>query len=278
MCRRPQAAPPGGVGPGGTRGAVSRLLEGGARVACTGGTARGGFKTALAPTRARRASESEAAPHGREAVRRLASLKGAAGVRCARTDSERLGARGSARPWVSDDRRPRRPTPCQRDRCCEARALWEAWVDRAPHDFVDTVDGFATRRKRLGASQRVQRAPVARLCFGRARAAGGPAHHGRFAWPQPGRHPVFVSPSRPQIGVSDGRTSRSGGSRPWHGRGVETVGTLDFSALRAARGQRVFSGTEWTLCAPRRTDGWPRPRSVRCRRRARLTLAFRLPH
>ena len=70
-----------------------------------------GFKTAAAPTRARRASESEAAPHGREAVRRLASLKGAAGVRCARTDSERLGARGSARPWVSDDRRPRRLTP-----------------------------------------------------------------------------------------------------------------------------------------------------------------------
>ena len=58
--------------------------------------------------------------------------------------------------------------------------------------FVDTVDGFATRRKRLGASQRVQRAPVACLCFGRARAAGGPAHHGRFAWPQPGRHPVLV--------------------------------------------------------------------------------------
>ena len=218
-----QAAPPGGVG----RGARSSD-EGGAREACTGRAAGGGFKTAAAPTRARRASESEAAPHGREAVRRLASLKGAAGVRCARTDSERLGARGSARPWVSDDRRPRRLTPCRETgavrpglfvggvgRSRATRFSWIRWmVSRLVASVLVQASACSGRRSHASASgERVRRVALHTMADSRGRSRDGI---------------LFSSSSlRPQIGVSNGRTSRFGGSRPWLGRGVETGRTVD---------------------------------------------------
>ena len=60
------------------RSATDEQPEGGrAWVARVRGAARG---PGLQPTRARGARESEAAPHRREVVRRLASLKGAAGL------------------------------------------------------------------------------------------------------------------------------------------------------------------------------------------------------
>ena len=122
--------------------------------------------------------------------------------------------------------------------------------------FWNCVSGFATVRKRL-----VQ----ANACSGRPRrdppgcGADGPAQHGR---PR-GRSRDAALPDRcapaSLLGLS-----------PLPVRCALGPASHALSALRAARGQRVLCGTEWTLCAP--TGGGALPRSA-----ASLVPAARAP-
>ena len=147
-----------------------------------------------------------------------------------RGDSKRLGARGSAWPCVSEVAAAVRGRfqlkNWSRARACQGIS-WNC------------VNGFATVRKRL-----VQ----ANACSGRPRrdpplgcGAGGPAQHG----PPRGR-----SRDRALLNWIDARLPRCSGSLPCQ-RGAHSVRRrMSLSVLRAARGQRVLCGTEWTLCAP----------------------------
>ena len=147
-----------------------------------------------------------------------------------RGDSKRLGARGSAWPCVSEVAAAVRGRfqlkNWSRARACQGIS-WNC------------VNGFATVRKRL-----VQ----ANACSGRPRrdpplgcGADGPAQHG----PPRGR-----SRDRALLNSIDARLPRCSGSLPCQ-RGAHSVRRrMSLSVLRAARGQRVLCGTEWTLCAP----------------------------
>ena len=147
-----------------------------------------------------------------------------------RGDSKRLGARGSAWPCVSEVAAAVRGR-FQLKNWSRARACrCISW---------NCVNGFATVRKRL-----VQ----ANACSGRPRrdpplgcGADGPAQHG----PPRGR-----SRDRALLNSIDARLPRCSGSLPCQ-RGAHSVRRrMSLSVLRAARGQRVLCGTEWTLCAP----------------------------
>ena len=164
-------------------------------------------------------------------------LTGAAGLRRAYHDSERLGARGSAWPCVSALRRPgRRPV-------YSARFISD-WRRGGPRGscqgILGWVNGFATCRKRLvqanACSGRPPRAPAME------RAAGGPAHHGRSC----GRSREGVPPRRNSLAIGALFTreftvqlgSRLGGC------------SIIPDAVRRA-GPTGASGKEWTLFAPR---------------------------
>ena len=185
-------------------------------------------------------------------------LTGAAGLRRAYHDSERLGARGSAWPCVSALRRPgRRPV-------YSARFITD-WRRGGPRGscqgILGWVNGFATRRKRLvqanACSGRPPRAPAM------GRAAGGPAHHGRSC----GRSREGVPPRRNSLAIGALFTRGvhcATGFAPWW--------VLNSSlTLCAARDQRVpagKSGRSLRLGAPPLLlfEG-----AARCRRRKRLT-------
>ena len=189
-------------------------------------------------------------------------LTGAAGLRRAYHDSERLGARGSAWPCVSALRRPgRRPV-------YSARFITD-WRRGGPRGscqgILGWVNGFATCRKRLvqanACSGRPPRAPAME------RAAGGPAHHGRSC----GRSREGVPPRRNSFAIGALFTRGvhcATGFAPWW--------VLDSSlTLCAARDQRVpagKSGRSLRLGAPSLLliEG-----AARCRRRARLTYTVR---
>ena len=156
-------------------------------------------------------------------------LTGAAGLRRAYHDSERLGARGSAWPCVSALRRPgRRPV-------YSARFISD-WRRGGPRGscqgILGWVNGFATCRKRLvqanACSGRPSRAPAME------RAAGGPAHHGRSC----GRSREGVPPRRNSLAIGALFTRGvhcATGFAPWW--------VLDSSlTLCAARDQRVPAG------------------------------------
>ena len=104
--------------------------------------------------------------------------------------------------------------------------------------FLNCVNGFATVRKRV-----VQ----ANACSGRPRrdppgcGADGPAQDG----PPRGR-----SRDRALLNWIDARVPRSSGSLPCQCGAHSVRRRRSLSLLRAARGQRVLCGTEWTLCAP----------------------------
>ena len=195
---------------------------------------------------------------GRSAAERLRVgwlLTGAAGLRRAYHDSERLGARGSAWPCVSALRRPgRRPV-------FSPTLNWRRGGPRGScQGILGWVNGFATRRKRLvqanACSGRPPRAPAV------GRAAGGPAHHGRSC----GRSREGVPPRRNPlaIGALFTRVSIVRLGSPWW--------VLQSSlTLCAARDQRVpagKSGRSLRLGAPPLLliEG-----AARCRRRTRLT-------
>ena len=141
--------------------------------------------------------------------------------------SGRAAARG---PVFRKSRRPRAP-----------RFQWFNWSGARACQGIswNCVNGFATVRKRL-----VQ----ANACSGRPRrdpplgcGADGPAQHG----PPRGR-----SRDRALLNSIDARLPRCSGSLPCQ-RGAHSVRRrMSLSVLRAARGQRVLCGTEWTLCAP----------------------------
>ena len=144
-----------------------------------------------------------------------------------RGDSKRLGARGSAWPCVS-----------------EVAAAACAWFPlsraRACQGILELCEWFRDCSQASGASQRVQRASAPRPSAGGC-GADGPAQHG----PPRGR-----SRDRALLNLIDACLPRCSGSLPCQ-RGAHSVRRrMSLSVLRAARGQRVLCGTEWTLCAP----------------------------
>ena len=177
------------------------------------------------------ANRSSARAERRE--RRRGPTAGAAGLRRANVsrDSKRLGARGSAWPCVSEvAAAARAPVPMVQ---LERGA-------RVPRHFLELCEWFRDCSQASGASQRVQRASAPRPtpvgC-----GADGPAQHG----PPRGR-----SRDRALLNSIDARLPRCSGSLPCQ-RGAHSVRRrMSLSVLRAARGQRVLCGTEWTLCAP----------------------------
>ena len=141
--------------------------------------------------------------------------------------SGRAAARG---PVFRKSRRPRAP-----------RFQWFNWSGARACQGIswNCVNGFATVRKRL-----VQ----ANACSGRPRrdpplgcSADGPAQHG----PPRGR-----SRDRALLNSIDARLPCCSGSLPCQCGAHSVRRRMSLSVLRAARGQRVLCGTEWTLCAP----------------------------
>ena len=141
-------------------------------------------------------------------------------------------ARGSGRAAARGPvfRKSRRP--------CAPGSNWIGSGRARAKAFWNCVKSFATDRKRL-----VQ----ANSCSGRPRrdppgcSADGPAQHG----PPRGR-----SRDRALLNLIDACLPRCSGSLPCQ-RGAHSVRRrMGLSVLRAARGQRVLCGTEWTLCAP----------------------------
>ena len=110
---------------------------------------------------------------------------------------------------------------------------------RVPRHFLELCEWFRDCSQASGASQRVQRASAPRPSIGLR--CGWPC----TAWPT----------ARPQPGSCFAEFDRCApascsGSLPCQ-RGAHSVRRrMSLSVLRAARGQRVLCGTEWTLCAP----------------------------
>ena len=108
---------------------------------------------------------------------------------------------------------------------------------------------FRDSSQASGASQRVQRAPVALPAIRCWRRVGWPCTPWPFARPQPECHSVpcpsaFASSPWVWFSLTGGSASSVRAVRAWVRRRVFSF------VLCAARGQRVLAGTEWTLCAP----------------------------
>jgi len=113
---------------------------------------------------------------------------------------------------------------------------------RACLSILELCELFRDSSQASGASQRVQRASVARpRLSGRVRASEGPAHHGSRAAAAGVSLCALVVRHSP---------SRSGFTTLACAVRVRLVIVFVSSVLCAARGQRVLRGTEWTLCAP----------------------------
>ena len=166
-------------------------------------------------------------------------LTGAAGLRRAYHDSERLGARGSAWPCVSALRRPgRRPV-------YSARFITD-WRRGGPRvscqGILGWVNGFATLSQASGASQRVQRASAA--CSSNGACGGWPCTPRSFVWPQPGGRP-----SSAQLSCDCDFPFHEGS--PLCNWVCALVGALIIPDAVRRTGPTGASGKEWTLFAPR---------------------------
>ena len=175
---------------------------------------------------------------GRSAAERLRVgwlLTGAAGLRRAYHDSERLGARGSAWPCVSALRRPgRRPVFSPNSKVAERRA-----ARLVPRHF-GLGEWFRDSSQASGASQRVQRASAA--CSSNGACGGWPCTPRSFVWPQPGGRPSSAQPSCDWSPLHEGLHCAIG---------FALVGApIIPDAVRRARPTGA-SGKEWTLFAPR---------------------------
>ena len=127
---------------------------------------------------------------------------------------------------------------------------------RACLSILELCERFRDSSQASGASQRVQWACAPRpLGCG----ADGPAQHG----PSRGRSLDFAWLGRCAPAWLLGLT-------PLPVRCVVGPALHDLSVLRAARGQRVLCGTEWTLCAPTGGVALFVARGLRFWRRARL--------
>ena len=114
---------------------------------------------------------------------------------------------------------------------------WERGA-RVPMHFLELCEWFRDCSQASGASQRVQRACAPRSTGLRS---GWPCTAWPTARPQPGS--CFAEFARCAPALLRGFT-------PLPVRCASVRRRTSLSVLRAARGQRVLCGTEWTLCAP----------------------------
>ena len=184
-------------------------------------------------------------------------LTGAAGLRRAYHDSERLGARGSAWPCVSALRRPGRPT-----RLLPHSKLAERRAARLVPRHFGLGEWFRELSQASGASQRVQRASAA--CSSNGACGGWPCTPRSFVWPQPGGRP-----SSAQLSCDCDPLLRGSSLCNWV---CALVGALIIPDAVRRAGPTGASGKEWTLFAPRcAISPLDREGAARCRRRPRLT-------